>query len=43
MFRRFKQWLTAWAKEMQRWEITRLRHETMECSSSLTSIGGGSS
>ena len=30
MFRRFKQWLTAWAEELQRREIARLRQETME-------------
>ena len=30
MFRRFKQWLTAWADELQRREIARLRQETME-------------
>jgi hypothetical protein len=30
MFRRFKQWLTAWAEELQRREIARLWQETTE-------------
>lgn len=29
MFRRFKQWLTAWADELQRREIARLRRESL--------------
>jgi len=29
MFRRFKQWLTAWAEELQRREIARLRQDNM--------------
>ena len=29
MFRRVKQWLTAWAEELQRREIARLRHDNL--------------
>jgi len=29
MFRRFKQWLTAWAAELQRREIARLRQDNL--------------
>ena len=29
MFRRFKQWMTAWAEELQRREIARLRQDNL--------------